>query len=315
MVDRHSPDKVVSPECALAGIPPNALVAVGGVLHDNKPVALERRLLAAGCRGIRYIGLSGSGYDLDLLVALREIVRETFVPVVTFEELGFAPAFRWAVESREIVAHIVDVASVMAGYFAGASGVPFHPVTAIRCSDVTRHNPLISEVQHGSGGIVPVVAAITPDIGTDPCPGGGSARQCAGLRRNRRSRAAARPRRKASRPELRPPGAAKPVRTRSAGHHDTRYVCGRGVPFALRGASDGEPDALRTRHRSYRGILECRRGGAAGDEQAAGRRIPEQIRPRLSDARRLSRYDRRKQNGASYLWSARCRTVNAPITN
>src|SRR5450759_2136591 len=118
MPDRRSPDKLVSAESALAGIPQNALIAVGGVLHDNKPVALERCLLRAGCKNVRYIGLSGSGYDLDLLAAASGTVRETFVPVVTFEELGFAPAYRWAVESHEIVGHIVDVATVMAGYFA-----------------------------------------------------------------------------------------------------------------------------------------------------------------------------------------------------
>ncbi len=164
MSNRRSSDKLVLPEAALAGIPAGALVAVGGVLHDNKPVALERTLLRAGCRDLKYIGLSGSGYDLDLLIAAGGAVREVFVPVVTFDELGFAPAFRWAVEDRQVVAHIVDVATIMAGYFASACGIPFHPVTAIRCSDVTKHNPLLSDVQCRDGTRVPVVEAITPVV-------------------------------------------------------------------------------------------------------------------------------------------------------
>jgi glutaconate CoA-transferase subunit A len=134
------------------------------VLHDNKPVALERALLRSGCRNLRYIGLSGSGYDLDLLVARGGVIGEIFVPVVTFDDIGFAPAYRWAVEERTVTAHMVDVATVMAGYFAGASGVPFHPATAIRGSDVTRHNPLVSEVTWRDGESIPVVAAINPDV-------------------------------------------------------------------------------------------------------------------------------------------------------
>jgi len=164
MSNRRSPNKLVSPEDAVDGIAPGSLLAVGGVLLDNKPLALERALIRSGTRDLNYIGLAGSGYDLDLLIAAGGIIRETFVPVVTFEELGLAPAFRWAVEDGRIVAHMVDVATIMAGFFASASGVPFHPVTAIRCSDVTRLNPLVSYVEWHDGSRIPVVAAIAPDV-------------------------------------------------------------------------------------------------------------------------------------------------------
>lgn len=164
MPTRRDPDKLVTPEVALAGIASGALIAVGGVLHDNKPVALERALLRAGCKNLKYIGLSGSGYDLDILIAAGGVISETFVPVISFDDIGFAPAYRWAIDERTMVAHIVDVGTVMPGYFAAASGVPFHPVTAIRGSDVTKHNPLVSEVTWRNGEKVPVVAAIAPDV-------------------------------------------------------------------------------------------------------------------------------------------------------
>lgn len=164
MAVRRDPDKLATPEAALGGIAAGSLLAVGGVLHDNKPVALERALLRGGCTNLKYIGLSGSGYDLDLLIARGGVISEIFVPVVTFDDIGFAPAYRWAVEERSVTAHMVDVATVMAGYFAGASGIPFHPVTAIRGSDVTRHNPLVSEVTWRDGERIPVVAAIAPDV-------------------------------------------------------------------------------------------------------------------------------------------------------
>lgn len=164
MAMRRDPDKLATPEVALEGIAAGSLLAVGGVLHDNKPVALECALLRAGCTNLKYIGLSGSGYDLDLLIARGGVISEIFVPVVIFDDIGFAPAYRWALEEQTITAHMVDVATVMAGYFAGASGVPFHPVTAIRGSDVTRHNPLVFEVTWRDGEKIPVVAAITPDV-------------------------------------------------------------------------------------------------------------------------------------------------------
>ena len=126
-------------------------------------MALERALVRLQCRNLKYIALSGSGYDLDLLIAAGGVIGETFVPVVTFDDLGFSPAYRWAVEDRSIVAHTVDVATVMAGYFASASGIPFHPVTAVRGSDVTRHNPLLSKAVWNNEH-VPVVPAITPTV-------------------------------------------------------------------------------------------------------------------------------------------------------
>jgi glutaconate CoA-transferase subunit A len=155
--------KVMTAEAALGSIPAGALLGVGGVLHDNKPIALERALMRSGASGLRYIGLSGAGYDLDLLIAAG-VISEVLVPVVSFEELGFAPAYRWAVENAAIKVHIVEVASLMAGYFASASGVPFHPVTAVAGSDVTRFNPLLSSVVQQDGSTVPVVAAIAPDV-------------------------------------------------------------------------------------------------------------------------------------------------------
>jgi glutaconate CoA-transferase, subunit A len=164
MTDRHSPNKLISSEEAVAAISSGSSLAVGGVVLDNKPLALERAIIRAGIRDLKYFGLAGCGYDIDLLAAANGVVSETFVPVVTFEELGLAPSFRWAVEDRRIVAHMVDVATLMAGYFAGASGLPFHPVTAIRGSDVTRLNPLVSYVEWQDAGKIPVVAAITPDV-------------------------------------------------------------------------------------------------------------------------------------------------------
>ena len=156
--------KLSSPESALLGLTDHSLLAVGGVLHENKPIALERALIRMVVKSLKYIALSGSGYDLDLLVAVDQMISEIFVPVVTFDDIGFAPNYRRAVEDGRVKAHIVDVTSIMAGYFAAASGVPFHPVTAVKGSDVTKFNPLLGQIKDENNQPIYISRAIEPDL-------------------------------------------------------------------------------------------------------------------------------------------------------
>jgi glutaconate CoA-transferase subunit A len=156
--------KLTTPELALAELKDHDLIAVGGVLHENKPIALERALMRMGFKSLKYIALSGSGFDLDLLVAVDNLIAEIFVPVVTFDDLGFAPCYRRAVEEGRVKAHIVDVASIMAGYFAAASGVPFHPVTAVQGSDVTKYNPLLAQIRGENNEPIYISRSIEPDL-------------------------------------------------------------------------------------------------------------------------------------------------------
>ncbi len=162
--------KVLTVEKAFSDVPTsNILVAVGGVLTENRPVALQRELLRRGAARLRYVSFAAAGYDLDLMIAAGA-VAETFVPAVTFDRLGTAPSFRRAAETKTITAHIVDVATIMAGYFAAAEGLPFHPVTAVGGSDVTSVNPLLKSIRSpfntGSDeeSTVYAVAAIVPDL-------------------------------------------------------------------------------------------------------------------------------------------------------
>jgi glutaconate CoA-transferase, subunit A len=138
-------------------------VAVGGVSLNNKPLNLLAMLLESGLSRIRYSGLSSCSVDLDLAVS-QERVAETYVPVALFDGVKTWPHYRAAAESETIAAHFVDVATLMAGYFASAEGVPFHPVTAIGGSDVSKRNPLLEFIEDPRFGRVGIVRPISPDI-------------------------------------------------------------------------------------------------------------------------------------------------------
>jgi glutaconate CoA-transferase, subunit A len=162
--DSRRVSKVASINDAISVVQPGSLVAVGGVLTENKPLALERALVRQGTTGLRLIALSASGYDADLLIAYG-VVAETLIPAITFDSVGLAPSFRAAVEGGALVAHPVDVTSVMAGYMASAEGISFHPVEALRGSDLTAINPLVREFRSPiDDTTIWAVAAIEPDV-------------------------------------------------------------------------------------------------------------------------------------------------------
>lgn len=138
-------------------------VCVGGVLLDNKPMALLELFLGAGTNKVSYSGMSACSIDIEMAAASGRI-DQTFVPVVLFDGVGPWPYFSEAAESGAVQAHIVEVASLMAGYFASAEGIPFHPVTAIRGSDVTDVNPLVEYIDDERFGRVPIVRQMAPDV-------------------------------------------------------------------------------------------------------------------------------------------------------
>lgn len=125
-------------------LPDGGLLALGGLFKQNRPVALVREVLQSGRIGLRLVSSPGSGFDADVMIAAGA-VAETYLAAVTLED-RMCPAFRGAAERGEIKAHCVDALSVVGGFLAAANGVPFQPVAAWKGSDVTRHNPLVTEI-------------------------------------------------------------------------------------------------------------------------------------------------------------------------
>lgn len=140
-------------------------IAFGGHLFESKPMAAVLAICDAGLRfDLVYAGIAGA-LDIDLLAGAG-LMKETRVPVVTFERRGLAPRFRAAVESGAVVAPPVDALTIAAGYTAGALGIPFLPVAAWRGTDMVKLNPLISKLVERApdGGPLYGVSAIVPDV-------------------------------------------------------------------------------------------------------------------------------------------------------
>ena len=78
-----------------------------------------------------------------------------YLPNVTFEHLGLAPAFRRAVESGTLRLIESDEATLIGGYRAAAAGLPYQPVQSISGSALLAARPDVVD------GRVP---ALTPDV-------------------------------------------------------------------------------------------------------------------------------------------------------
>lgn len=141
-------------------------VAIGGLLHANRPTALIRALIRNRIGRLTLYSSPVSGYDVDLLIAARN-VEKMYLPAVTLESM-LAPNFRWAVEEGAVQAYPVDVVSLVAGFKAGAQSLPFYPIpyTSLAGSDVTAYNPLLIEAFSPLNPNEKYFAArpITPDV-------------------------------------------------------------------------------------------------------------------------------------------------------
>ncbi|HEX4467012.1 MAG TPA: CoA-transferase [Solirubrobacteraceae bacterium] len=149
-------------EEALAAVSSGSTVGIGGIVHQSRPVAAVRELLRRELRELTVFSGPAAGFDVDLLIAAGA-VDTLYVPAVTLEQHGMAPSFRHAVESGRVRAPGIDVLTLVAGYTASWLGVPFIPVDAWRGTDLTRQNPLASELPVPYSGTY-AVAPIEVDV-------------------------------------------------------------------------------------------------------------------------------------------------------
>lgn len=144
-------------------LPDGGSLSLGGVLDQNRPVALAKAVALSGVRGLKLFSSPVAGYDADLLIGAG-CVAETFIATVTFE-FDLAPCFRYFAEQGLIRAHGVDGATLVAGYLAAAEGVPFHPISAVKGTDLLKVNPLLKKMKSPfDGQDVYAVAPIQPDL-------------------------------------------------------------------------------------------------------------------------------------------------------
>lgn len=159
------PTSKVSPLAELAAlVPDGASVALGGSFLHRGPFAFVRELIRQGRSGLEIVKQS-PGYDIDILCRAGSVSRVRAGIVAIEGHLGLAPAYRRAVERREIELEEHACMTLTAGLRAAAYGVPFQPVGGVHGSDLPALNRWASVPDpYGSGEHVWVIPAIRPDI-------------------------------------------------------------------------------------------------------------------------------------------------------
>ena len=159
------PTSKVTPLAELAAlVPDGASVALGGSFLHRGPFAFVRELIRQRRSGLEIVKQS-PGYDIDILCRAGSVTRVRAGIVAMEGHLGLAPAYRRAVERREIELEEHACMTLTAGLRAAAYGVPFQPVGGVHGSDLPALNRWASVPDpYGSGEHVWVIPAIRPDI-------------------------------------------------------------------------------------------------------------------------------------------------------
>ncbi len=121
--------KLVSLSYVAEAVEDGSSVTVSGMTFVRNPVALVAALIARGARGLCFIDRE-PGFVLDVLAASGALscIRAA---MASFELYGLAPSVRRLAEERR-VKYIEDTCgAVIAGFRAGAQGVPFMPARGL----------------------------------------------------------------------------------------------------------------------------------------------------------------------------------------
>jgi len=159
------PNSKVAPLAELAALVPDGTsVALGGSFLHRGPFAFVRELIRRRRKALEIVKQS-PGYDIDILCRAGSVARVRAGIVAMEGHLGLAPAYRRAVERREIELEEHACMTLTAGLRAAAYGVPFQPVGGVHGSDLPALNQWASVPDpYGSGRDVWVIPAIRPDI-------------------------------------------------------------------------------------------------------------------------------------------------------
>jgi glutaconate CoA-transferase, subunit A len=163
VVTRQRRTKVTTLSEAVDRISEGSCLALGGVLHVNRPAAAVREIARRRIGDLTLTSSPGSGWDADLLIGLG-LVSRAILPMVTFGEIGMAPSFRHAVESGQLDAPYFDAMSQVAAYLAASYGHPYHFISSLDSTDIVRDNDLFDAVIDTAGQEHRVVKSLVPDV-------------------------------------------------------------------------------------------------------------------------------------------------------
>ena len=162
--DRGLREKVKGLSEAVALIPDNVHVAIGGCHYSRTPMALIWEIIRQGKKGLTFSkSITATEGDL-LLVAgtTRHIITSWFSPGVTW---GVSRIMRHYVQSGEAQYEEWSHMSLGLRYKAGAMGVPFLPARSMLGSDVFKRLSNVKEMSCPfTGDKLALVPALNPDV-------------------------------------------------------------------------------------------------------------------------------------------------------
>ncbi len=182
-MERNSKLKSLSE--ALAVVKDGSKLSMTTTHYNSVPMAAMRQIVRQRARNLTIIPTPSAGIAIDLLIA-GGCVETVFASYVGLEFLGLAPNFRRAVEAKTVKVRESDEASLVMGYRAGASGIPFMAMPRYyELTDLPRANPESFKriTDPFTGEPCYAVPALQPDVAVihvQECDPYGNARQLGG---------------------------------------------------------------------------------------------------------------------------------------
>jgi glutaconate CoA-transferase, subunit A len=162
--DKGLREKVATLSEAVALVPDNSHVAIGGCHYSRTPMAIVWEMIRQGKKGL-IISKSITATEGDLLLvagATRHIITSWFSPGVTW---GVSRIMRHYVQSGEATYEEWSHMSLGLRYRAGAMGVPFLPSRSMLGSDVYKRLKDIKEMPCPfTGEKLALIPALNPDV-------------------------------------------------------------------------------------------------------------------------------------------------------
>jgi len=144
-----------------------------------------RELIRMGAKDLTIIPTPSAGLAIDLLIAAG-CVKKVFASYVGLEFAGLAPNYRRAAEQGTVEISDIDETSIVLGYRAAATGLPFALLPAFyKLTDLPRINPaMFREIKDPfTGKICYAMPPLKPDVAIlhfPQCDAYGNARQLGG---------------------------------------------------------------------------------------------------------------------------------------
>ncbi len=177
--------KVKSLQEAFAVLKDGMSLSMTTTHYNSTPLAAMRQIARQGVKNLTIMPTPSAGIAIDLLIAAG-CVETVFASYVGLEFLGLAPNFRRAVLEKKVRLRESDEASLVMGYRAGASGIPFMAMPKYyELTDLPRANPESFKkiIDPYTGEPCYAVPALQPDVAVihvQECDPYGNARQLGG---------------------------------------------------------------------------------------------------------------------------------------